>query len=125
MLAARGATAAGMTLSVESMSHLFVLVQVASEAAAREKALLAHQLTVTEQQLAECAQDMQCKQQEVQQLQAAEQDRAVHLHKAQLRGSSNEHGLRGLQQRLQEVMQDKRALDQTLDKRLQSMQQVM
>ena len=103
----------------------FCHVQVASEAAAREKALLVHQLAVTEQQLTECAQEMQGKQQEVQQLQAAEQDRAVHLHKAQLRGSSNEHGLRGLQQRLQEVLEDKRALEQALEKRLQSMQQVI
>lgn len=99
-------------------------MQVASEAAAREKALLVTQLAVTEQQLTECASDMQRKQQEVQRLQAAEEERSVHLHRAQLRGSSNEHGLRGMQQRLQEVMEDKRVLEQAMEKRLQALQQV-
>ena len=43
--------------------------QVASEAKSREKALLVHQLSVVEQQLAECSQPLQHQQQEVQQLQ--------------------------------------------------------
>lgn len=45
--------------------------QVASEATSREKALLVNQLSVVEQQLAERSEQLQHKQQQVQQLQVA------------------------------------------------------
>ncbi|DBA86183.1 TPA: hypothetical protein ACH3X1_005692 [Trebouxia sp. C0004] len=97
-------------------------LRVAAEATAREKILLTNQLDSTEQQLAIQAQELLGQQQETQRLQAAQKDQAVYLKKAQLKGSSNEHGLRGLQQRLQEALQDKKSAElamQSMQARLQ------
>ncbi|KAL0036686.1 hypothetical protein WJX79_005705 [Trebouxia sp. C0005] len=97
-------------------------LRVAAEATAREKILLTNQLDSTEQQLAIQAQELLGQQRETQRLQAAQKDQAVHLKKAQLKGSSNEHGLRGLQQRLQEALQDKKSAElkvQDMQMRLQ------
>jgi len=97
-------------------------LRVAAEATAREKILLTNQLDSTEQQLAIQAQELLGQQRETQRLQAAQKDQAVYLKKAQLKGSSNEHGLRGLQQRLQEALQDKKSAElavQSMQARLQ------
>jgi len=97
-------------------------LRVAAEATAREKILLTNQLDSTEQQLAIQAQELLGQQRETQRLQAAQKDQAVYLKKAQLKGSSNEHGLRGLQQRLQEALQDKKSAElevQSMQTRLQ------
>ncbi len=97
-------------------------LRVAADATAREKILLTNQLDSTEQQLAIQAQELLGQQRETQRLQAAQKDQAVYLKKAQLKGSSNEHGLRGLQQRLQEALQDKKSAElkvQSMQARLQ------
>ena len=97
-------------------------LRVAAEATAREKILLTNQLDSTEQQLAIQAQELLGQQRETQRLQTAQKDQAVYLKKAQLKGSSNEHGLRGLQQRLQEALQDKKSAElavQSMHARLQ------
>ena len=97
-------------------------LRVAAEATAREKILLTNQLDSTEQQLAIQAQELLGQQRETQRLQAAQKDQAVYLKKAQLKGSSNEHRLRGLQQRLQEALQDKKSAElevQSMQTRLQ------
>ena len=97
-------------------------LRVAADATAREKILLTNQLDSTEQQLAIQAQELLGQQRETLRLQAAQKDQAVYLKKAQLKGSSNEHGLRGLQQRLQEALQDKKSAElavQSMQARLQ------
>ncbi|KAL0052764.1 hypothetical protein WJX82_007311 [Trebouxia sp. C0006] len=86
-------------------------LRVAADATAREKILLTNQLDSTEQQLTIQAQELLGQQRETHRLQAAQKDQAVYLKKAQLKGSSNEHGLRGLQQRLQEALQDKKSAE--------------
>ena len=103
-------------------------VRAAADAAAREKALLRHQLDCTEHQLASQAQELLQQQKETHRLQTAHKDQAVYLKKAQLKGSSNEHGLRGLQQRLQDALQDKKAAEleaQSLQARLQEAEQAL
>ena len=97
-------------------------LRVAAEATAREKILLTNQLDSTEQQLAIQAQELLGQQRETQRLQTAQKDQAMYLKKAQLKGSSNEHGLRGLQHRLQEALQDKKSAElavQSMHARLQ------
>ena len=97
-------------------------LRVAADASAREMALLSNQLDATEQQFASQAQELLQQQREAQQLHAALKDQTVHLKKAQFKGSSNDQGLRGMQQRLQEVLQDKRAAElqvQSMQNRLQ------
>jgi len=97
-------------------------LRVAADATAREKILLTNQLDSTEQQLAIQAQELLGQQRETQRLQAAQKDQAVYLKKAQLKGSSNEHGLKGLQQRLQGALQDKKSAElkvQSMQARLQ------
>ncbi len=97
-------------------------LRVAADATAREKILLTNQLDSTEQQLTIQAQELLGQQRETHRLQAAQKDQAVYLKKAQLKGSSNEHGLRGLQQRLQEALQDKKSAElkvQDMQARLQ------
>ena len=86
-------------------------LRVAAEASAREMALLANQLDATEQQFASQAQELLQQQREAQRLHAALKDQSMHLKKAQFKGSSNDQGLRGMQQRLQEALQDKRAAE--------------
>ena len=103
-------------------------LRVAADATAREKALLINQLDATEQQLAIQAQELLCQQRETQRLQAGQRDQAAFLKKAQLKGSSNEHGLRGLQQRLQEALQDKKTAEleeQGMHHRLQEAEQAV
>lgn len=103
-------------------------VRAAADAAAREKALLRHQLDCTEHQLASQAQELLQQQKETHRLQTAHKDQAVYLKKAQLKGSSNEHGLRGLQQRLQDALQDKKAAEleaQSLQARLQEAEEAL
>lgn len=97
-------------------------LRVAADASAREMALLSNQLDATEQQFASQAQELLLQQREAQQLHAALKDQSMHLKKAQFKGSSNDQGLRGMQQRLQEAMQDKRAAElqvQSMQSRLQ------
>ena len=101
-------------------------LRVAADATAREKKLLIDQLDSTEQQLGSQAQELLQQQGETQRLQAAHRDQAAYLKKAQLKGSSNEHGLRGMQQRLQEALQDTKAAElkeQSMHSRLQEGEQ--
>lgn len=101
-------------------------LRVAADASAREMALLSNQLDATEQQFASQAQELLQQQREAQRLQAALRDQSMHLKKAQFKGSSNDQGLRGMQQRLQEALQDKRAAElqvQSMQNKLQEAQQ--
>ena len=97
-------------------------LRLAADASAREMALLSDQLDATEQQFASQAQELLQQQREAQQLHAALKDQTMHLKKAQFKGSSNDQGLRGMQQRLQEALQDKRAAElqvQSMQNRMQ------
>lgn len=97
-------------------------LRVAADASAREMALLSNQLDATEQQFASQAQELLQQQREAQRLHAALKDQSMHLKKAQFKGSSNDQGLRGMQQRLQEAMQEERAAElqvQSMQSRLQ------
>ena len=97
-------------------------LRIAADASAREMALLSNQLDATEQQFASQAQELLQQQREAQRLHAALKDQSMHLKKAQFKGSSNDQGLRGMQQRLQEALQDKRAAElqvQSMQNRMQ------
>ena len=89
-------------------------LRIAADAAAREKALLVNQLDATEHQLASQAQELLEQQRETQRLQSIQKDQAALLKKAQLKGSSSEHGFRGMQQRLQDALQDTKTAQQEL-----------
>ena len=100
----------------------------AAEASARERALLSNQLDATEQQFASQAQELLQQQRESQRLQVSLKDQSMHLKKARFKGSSNDQGLRGMQQRLQEALQDKRAAElnqQSMQSRLQEAERVL
>ena len=103
-------------------------LRAAADASSREKALLSNQLDATEQQFASQAQELLQQQRETQRLHAALKDQSVHLKKAQFKGSSNDQGLRGMQQRLQEALQDKRAAqmnEQSMQTRLEKAEQAL
>ena len=103
-------------------------LRVAADASAREMTLLSNQLDATEQQFASQAQELLQQQREAQRLHAALKDQSMHLKKAQFKGTSNDQGLRGMQQRLQEALQDKRAAElqaQSLQSRLQAAEEAL
>lgn len=103
-------------------------LRVAADASAREMMLLSNQLDATEQQFASQAQELLQQQREAQQLHAALTDQTVHLKKAKFKGSSNDQDLRGMQQRLQEALQDRRAAElqvQSLQRQLQEAEQAL
>lgn len=98
-------------------------LRVAADASAREMMLLSNQLDATEQQFASQAQELLQQQREAQRLQAALKDQSVHLKKAKFIGSSNDQGLRGMQQRLQEALQDQRAAELQVQRMQSQLQQ--
>ena len=103
-------------------------LRVAADASAREMTLLSNQLDATEQQFASQAQELLQQQREAQRLHAALKDQNMHLKKAQFKGSSNDQGLRGMQQRLQEALQDKKAAElqaQSMQNRLHEAEQAL
>lgn len=103
-------------------------LRVAADASAREMTLLSNQLDATEQQFASQAQELLQQQREAQRLHAALTDQSVHLKKAKFKGSSNDQDLRGMQQHLQEALQDKRAAElqvQSMQRQLQEAGQAL